>query len=424
MALASPKEKEIIHILSILALNPQHSDEAFTAFERLSESEREEFLSLADSNHVVLRALEPLQRQAASRAAEADKRNLPQVSAEQPKGPFATGGTASQAVRVDSKEFLGGAEPGASVSKEFLGDAEPGASIATYVGIAEWAGTQIKRERGRVAKALASLYEICSELEAAGCATSVMKSLDHYPDLGSDLDLYTTADEGAVAEVMTKRFQAHIEARSWGDRLAHKWNFGVPGLPEAIEVHAQRLGQTGEHTRMAERFVSRRVEKTVGGYSFLVPAPEERLIVATLQRMYRHFYFRVCDIVNSGTLVDSGAVDFAELKRAADLGGIWPGVCSYLKIVSDYLARYRGYGLNLPKNVVEAAPFGGEKIYVRARYIRVPIVPQGAKLYTKQVTRTALDGNVLATLRLSLLPPLASAAALSYKLTGSDKGIW
>jgi hypothetical protein len=292
------------------------------------------------------------------------------------------------------------------------------------VGIAEWAGAQIKRERGRVAKALASLHEICSELEAAGCATSVMKSLDHYPDLGSDLDLYTTADEGAVAEVMTKRFQAHIEARSWGDRLAHKWNFGVPGLPEAIEVHAQRLGQTGEHTRMAERFVSRRVEKTVGGYSFLVPAPEERLIVATLQRMYRHFYFRVCDIDNSGTLVDSGAVDFAELKRAADLGGIWPGVCSYLKIVSDYLARYRGHGLNLPKNVVEAAPFGGEKIYVRARYIRVPIVPQGAKLYTKQVTRTALDGNVLATLRLSLLPPLASAAALSYKLTGSDKGIW
>jgi hypothetical protein len=175
---------------------------------------------------------------------------------------------------------------------------------------------------------------------------------------------------------------------------------------------------------MAERFVSRRVEKTVGDYTFFVPAPEERLIVATLQRMYRHFYFRVCDIANSGALVDSGAVNFAELKKAADLGGIWPGVCSYLKIVSDYLARYRGYGLNLPKDVVEAAPFGGEKIFVRARFIRVPIMPQGAKLYTRQVTRTALHGNVVATLRLSLLPPLASAAALSYKLTGSDKGIW
>jgi hypothetical protein len=363
MALASPKEKEIIHILSLLALNPQGSGEAFAAFERLNESEREEFLSLADSNHVVLRALEPL------RAA-------------------ASNGT------------------------------------ATNVGITEWAGARIEHERGRIAKALASLHEICVELEAAGCAATVMKSLDHYPDLGSDLDLYTTADEEAIVEVMTKRFQARIEARSWGDRLAHKWNFAVPGLPEAIEVHAQRLGQTGEHTRMAERFVSRRVMKTVGGYSFWVPAPEERLIVATLQRMYRHFYFRVCDIVNSGALVDSGAVDFAELKKASDLGGIWPGVCSYLKIVSDYLARYRGYGLNLPKDVVESAPFGGEKMFVRGRFIRVPIVPQAAKLYTKQVTQTALDGNVLATLRLSLLPPLASAAAISYKLTGNDKGIW
>jgi hypothetical protein len=371
MALVSSNEKEVIHLLSLLTLNPQPCDEAFTAFGRLNEGEREELLSLAESNHVVLRALDPLAREARKRLTTAS-----------------------------------------------------GDEAASLRSTAEWAEARIESERRRVANALGALHRICGELEAAGCATTVMKSLDHYPDMGSDLDLYTTADEGAVIEVMTKRFQAHVEARSWGDRLAHKWNFAVPGLPEAIEVHAQRLGQTGEHTRMAERFVSRRIERSVGGYNFMVPAPEERLIVATLQRMYRHFYFRVCDIANSGALVDSGAVDFAELKRAADLGGIWPGVCSYLKIVSDYLVRYRGYGLTLPKAVLDGAPFGGEKIYVRARFIRVPIVPQGAKLYSRQMTRTALDGNVAATLRLSLLPPLASAAALSYKLTGSDKGIW
>jgi hypothetical protein len=61
---------------------------------------------------------------------------------------------------------------------------------------------------------------------------------------------------------------------------------------------------------------------------------------------------------------------------------------------------------------------------VRARFIRVPLMPEGAGLYTRQVTATALRGDVPATLRLSLLPPLASAAAISYKLTGSDKGIW
>jgi len=35
-----------------------------------------------------------------------------------------------------------------------------------------------------------------------------------------------------------------------------------------------------------------------------------------------------------------------------------------------------------------------------------------------------LNGNIPATLRLNLLPPWAVAAALAYKFTGSDKGVW
>ncbi|HWR35133.1 MAG TPA: hypothetical protein VN622_04590 [Clostridia bacterium] len=362
---SSSREASNIDALSILTLNPAKSAEALRYVAALSAEEREEFLSLADSNHVVIRPLEPLAN-AASAAGNADVQN--------------------------------------------------------------WATAAISRERDRIANALTWLERVCNELEAAGCRSTVMKSLDHWPDLGNDLDLYSTADERNVCNVMTSRFKAHVEPRSWGDRLANKWNFAVPGLPEAIEVHAKRLGQTGEHTLLAQRFVSRRMKRSVEidgkRLTFNVPAPEERVIVATLQRMYRHFYFRVCDIVNTMNLVESGTLDFNELKRAADLGGIWRGVCSFLKIASDYVQQYRGTALPLPKNVLEAAPFGGEKVYVRARFIRVPIMPQGAELYTEQVTKAALRGDVPATFRLSLLPGLASAAAISYKLTGSDKGIW
>ncbi len=251
-----------------------------------------------------------------------------------------------------------------------------------------------------------------------------MKSLDHWPDLGNDLDLYTTASAKQVRHVMTTQLGAHIEPQSWGDRLANKWNFGIPGLPESIEVHAQRLGQTGEHIAMAQRFVTRRVNKSVLGLEFRVPAPEERIIVATLQRMYRHFYFRICDIVNIAALVESGAVDFVELHRAASMGGIWKGVCSLLRIVSDYVLKYRGTPIVLPSEVLADAIFGGEKVYVKRGFLRVPIMPQGAALYTAQVTNAAMHGDLAGTLRLSLLPYLASAAAISYKLTGSDKGIW
>jgi hypothetical protein len=282
----------------------------------------------------------------------------------------------------------------------------------------------MQREHARIDDAVSKLSQIVTALENRGCPTTVMKSLDHWPDLGNDLDLYSTADEQRICEVMKKQFNAHIEDRSWGDRLANKWNFAIPGLPEAVEVHAKRLGQTGEHTLMAQRFVSRRGQKTVNGLTFPVPAPEERVIVATLQRMYRHFYFRVCDIVNTAALIESGTINYAELKRASEFGGIWKGVCSYLKIVSDYVQQYRGTGLPLPTDVINTAPFGGEKVYVRGKFIRVPIMPQGATLYTEQVTRTAMRGDVPATFRLSLLPYLATAAAISFKVTGSDKGIW
>ena len=208
--------------------------------------------------------------------------------------------------------------------------------------LAQWATDVVAKETQRIQNALTFLHHICSELENGACPTAVMKSLEHWPDLGNDLDLYTTADERRVVHIMLNQMGAHIEPRSWGDRLANKWNFAVPGLPESVEVHAKRLGQTGEHTAMAKRFVSRRVPRTLLGLTFLVPAPEESLIVATLQRMYRHFYFRVCDIANTAALLESGELDFNELKRAADLGGIWAGVATYLKIVCDYVREYRG----------------------------------------------------------------------------------
>jgi hypothetical protein len=304
------------------------------------------------------------------------------------------------------------------VARAIVSMAEPNSQPA------RWAQELISSQEQRIHNALVFLQRICRELEDAGCPTTVMKSLDHWPDLGNDLDLFTTADETRVKQVFVEKMGAHIEPRSWGDRLANKWNFAIPGLPELVEVHAKRLGQTGEHTAMARRFVTRRMAKTVGEFTFLVPAPEERVIVASLQRMYRHFYFRVCDIANTAALLESGELDFAELRRAADLGGIWEGVATYLKIVCDYVGKYRQSAPGLPREILAAAQFGGDVVYVGGRFLRIPVLPNAAELYTRQVANVALRGDVPATLRLSLLPYLASAAMVAYKVTGSDKGVW
>jgi hypothetical protein len=162
----------------------------------------------------------------------------------------------------------------------------------------------------------------------------------------------------------------------------------------------------------------------LANYTFLVPAPEERVIAATLQRMYRHLYVRICDVANTSALVETGELDYDELRTAANAGGVWRGVASYLKIVADYIQRYRGETLPLPTSVTSAALVDGDALFVRGSWLRVPVFPGVVSLYSRQMAAMALRGDVSGTFRLGLLPPLASMATLAYKITGDPRGIW
>ena len=346
MATAIKNENQYIDAFLKLTLRPAAASDLFPLLISLTPEQRQDFVELADSNHVVIRAFEVLNRVAGNR-----------------------------------------------------GNAD----------IQAWAVEVLGKERARIANALNHLEAVCNALEEDGCPTVVMKTLDHWPDLGNDLDLVSTGSKTKIVNVFTQRFGGKIEARSWGDRLACKWNFSIPGLPESIETHVGRLGQTGEHIGLAKRCVDRRVTLRLNNNTFYVPAPEERIFAATLQRMYRHFYFRVCDILNAAAIVESGKVDFRELRAAATVAGIWPGVASFLKIVSDYVQRYRGTGLNLPADVIANATVNGDKIYTRARFLRLPIMPYGARLYTQQITQAAFSGNVPATF------PVEPAAAIGLR---------
>lgn len=293
-----------------------------------------------------------------------------------------------------------------------------------YPEIAERLRAVLSLEHKRIANALKFLSAICQELENAGCPVTVIKSLDHWPDLGGDLDLYSTGDKDAVINVFKTRFNAELEPQSWGDRLANKWNFRIPGLGELVECHVKWLGQTGEQVAFASRLQQRRVTREIGGYKFPVPSPEERIVVSSLQRMYRHFYIRLCDIVNISTLLRNQAVDFPGLKKSADCGSLWPGVATLLVIICDYVASYGGEPIPLPSEVLSSARSNGKRTFVNQRFLRIPMVPEAAELYTKQMLGIGAQGDLRGMLRLSLLPALATAAFVGYKLTGSDKGIW
>lgn len=339
----------------------RYEDQTLDAIYRLSTQDLEQLRSLAHSNHVVIRAFEPLRQVLIS----AGKREE-----------------------------------------------------------ARWTGQVLAEENARIRHALSFLQQICSTLEEGGCPVTVIKSLDHWPDLGSDLDLYSSAHATRIVELMRARFGASLAARSWGDRLANKWNFVVPGLPELVEVHAGRLGQTGEQTAVTISLAARTRWAEVGEYTFQVAAPEDRVVISTLQRMYRHFYIRLCDIVDNAKLLDMHLIDYEYLRALGARSGLWDGIATYLAIVSQYVEAYRGYGIQLPDFVSKSARIEAKEIAFRRQFLRVPILPHSVALYAVELRNLLLRGDFRNTLRLSLMPGLATAAVVEQKLTGSDKGIW
>jgi hypothetical protein len=279
-------------------------------------------------------------------------------------------------------------------------------------------------ERARIDTAMMFLHQICEEFEKKQFDVTVIKSLDHWPDLGSDLDLYTNANPEDVSALMRSRFNAQVAERSWGDRLACKWNFLVPGLPESVEIHMGRLGQTGEQVAFAASLVKRARRVLIGGYALPITSVSDRLMISSMQRMYRHFYFRLCDVIDTAAVADAGSIDFEELRALAGSASIWKGMATYLVIVSDYVKGFRGSGLRLPQFVLDSARFGGDEVYYGRGFLRVPIMPQSARLYGSQLADVLGRGELHSGARLSLLPWLATVAAVRHKLTGDDKGIW
>jgi len=140
--------------------------------------------------------------------------------------------------------------------------------------------------------------------------------------------------------------------------------------------------------------------------------------------MYRHFYIRLCDIIDNARLLDEHQVDFEYLHSLGSAAGLWEGIATYLRIISEYVQSYRGTGVPLTPLVTGAAKFGTDQVRFRRDFLRVSIMPHSLNLYASELMTLLLKGELRNSFRLSLLPGLATAAALEQKITGSDKGIW
>jgi hypothetical protein len=86
--------------------------------------------------------------------------------------------------------------------------------------------------------------------------------------------------------------------------------------------------------------------------------------------------------------------------------------------------RFGGGSVSLPPLVTSATKFDSDRTYVDRKFVRVPLMPEAANLYMLQLAENGRNRNIRAVARLTLLPILATAAFVSFRFTGNDKGIW
>lgn len=354
-------EFAILHDLSRLLLRPDAvARPAIELLSELAEPEQQEFLAVAEMHRVLVRSLRALRRQA----------------------------------KISSTE------------------------------LPEWVLLVLRDEEAEAQKSVAMFAAVCGMLCAAGFPAVVIKSLDHWPDLGSDFDIYTAGPADDLRSLMQKNFDARVQTQSWSDRLAGKWRFEIRGLNRLIEIHLGGLGQTGQQAHMGRSTLRRRITRAFDDYKFSVPSPEDQILIRSIDRCYRHYSLRICDIVDIVEVIRTHSIDFDFLKRESKRAGIRKGVCSYLSIVDGYYSRYGDEHLFLPSWVRKGAAFSVDKIYGHAGLFRIPIFPQGADLFRHELTKAIRRKDVKKAVRTSLIPPLAVAAGAQFRIRGRDKGIW
>ncbi|MDB4349545.1 thymidylate kinase [Omnitrophica bacterium] len=275
----------------------------------------------------------------------------------------------------------------------------------------------LNSEKKRVNKALEIIDRITIDFEKKGHRVMAIKTFDNYPDLGHDIDLYTDAPIEIINNILVGSHKARLEEPNLAEKISTKKNYKIQGYP-TLEVHCSRLGELGEENLLANDLLLNSEKIELEGRTAYVPKPEYKILLCVLQRIYRHFNIRICDVYNTITFINSGLIDCTYLKEISIKYGIWEGVSLYLGYVRK-IASYYGIRFNLNGDL-ETKDWP-ESIKDKNMHFRFPLLSTGVNVYWKKIVNETKRQNLYGLSRLSLVGPLSLAHYISVKLLGKSK---
>ena len=276
--------------------------------------------------------------------------------------------------------------------------------------------TALTKDRQRVQRGMELIAQVTEMFEGCDIPFMVIKTLDHYPDQGHDIDLFVDEDLTKIDRLMFENFAATAAGRSLCDNLAGKKNYRIRDL--TLEVHSGTLGQVGEHKRLASVIFELRKPACVGGVNTFVPAPEGRLILSILQRIYRHFNFRIGDLINIANLLEDPTIDWDKISEICRLGGIEFGAKQGVAMVSDLLGRLGdSVRSTAPTDWSSVQPI--DSLVYRRNYFRFALGRVVPQVYSREFANSLWRSPVSQGGRLIGLGMLAPIVAVNIRFAPS-----
>ena len=135
-----------------------------------------------------------------------------------------------------------------------------------------------------------------------------------------------------------------------------------------------------------------------------------------LQRMYRHFNVRACDVLNVINWIREGALDIPETYDVAERFGILPGTRMFFSYVNEVYSFY------YKVKIIETEPIAQELYCHRHlyRFRRIKVLPT---MYGQKAIWSLANAKWEALARELLVVPIA-ALAFADLLTLKKGRVW
>ncbi|HNX82737.1 MAG TPA: nucleotidyltransferase family protein [Candidatus Omnitrophota bacterium] len=307
------------------------------------------------------------------------------------------------------------------------------------VNMQKEADVALTEENERIAMARKITSAVTKEFEKRNIPFVVMKTLDNYPDLGHDIDLYTEASAALLDEIFIVAFKAKLETPTFSETMNQKRNYKIPDYT-TFEVHCSKLGQLGEELQVGKDMLATRESITIDGMTTYIPKAEYKVLLCVLQRIYRHFNIRICDAYNTITMINNNQLDWQYLKEISQKYGIWEGVLlylSYVQKIADYYSFPYCEVSALPRHCEAPQEPKQSQIHLRAitkknwpasiidknMHFRFPLFSTGINVYSKKIAFEIRRFNLYALWRIGLIMPVSFLHLIMVKLFGKS-GIW